>query len=198
MRRLTEPIPELEERTMHFRKQLLLLILFLFAVMLLMAPGASAQEEPVNVAPYRDGAVYEATTDQEVHIFWVWLALNPGLVHVYLDASHESYMLEGPSTSLSISDKTAEQYWSPVLEAPPELLGWECPRPLAAGSIFDYNLGYLAPGEYTLTYVRTLDYPVNDGLHICTIDGQPLADPPSLLDAGTNVSTLTITVSEPD
>lgn len=181
---------------MNVKKILLLLILLLLVAV--MVPGASAEEEPAQIAPYRDGAVYDVSTEQEVHIFWVWLALNPGLVNDYLDASHESYTLQGPGTSLAISDAEAAPHWSPILQAPPEMVGWECPRPLAAGSIFDYNLGYLSPGEYTLTFIRTLDRPVNDGLHVCTIGGEPLADAPSLFPAGTTVSTLTINVTAPD
>lgn len=183
---------------MLFRKRMVSLIIVALASMLVAVAGVRAQGEQANIAPIFDGAEYDVTTDQEVHIYWVWLALNCGLVNVYLNASHDRYTLNGPSGTLSISELEAEQIWSPIIEAPPAVVGWDCPRPLAAGSIFDHNLGHLEPGQYTLTLETTLDYPVSDGLHVCTIEGQPLADTPSLFAPGTTTSTVTINVAAPD
>ena len=139
--------------------------------------------------------MFEVRTDQEAHIFLAWLALNRGLVRDYLIASHESYTLAGNGETLVISATQTEQVYGPIIEAPPDVVGWECPRPLIAATVFDYNLGHLEPGMYTLTREVTYDRPVNDGLHVCTVAGQPLADPPSLYE-GTTVSTVTIHVAE--
>lgn len=180
---------------MKAKKHLLLLILLLLLATLTLTPSLSAHGEPVNILPYLDGAVYEIQTDQEAHILLGWIALNRGLIQDYLIASHESYTLVGNGETVVISEAETEQAYGPIIEAPPELVGFECPRPLVAGTILDYNLGHLEPGTYTLTRVATLDHPVNDGIHVCTIDGQPAANPPSLL-AGTTFSTVTINVAE--
>lgn len=180
---------------MKTRKHVLLLILLLLLATLTLTPSLSAHGEPVNILPYLDGAVYEIQTDQEAHIFLAWIALNRGLIQDYLIASHESYTLVGNGETIVISEAETEQVYGPIIEAPPDILGFECPRPAIVGAIFDYNLGHLEPGTYTLTRVVTLDHPVNDGLHVCTVEGQPVADTPSLF-AGTTVSTVTINVAE--
>lgn len=180
---------------MKTRKHLLLLTILLLLATLTLTPGISANGEPVNILPYIDGAVYEIRTDQEAHIFLAWVALSPGLVQEYLNASHESYTLVGNGETVAISDAETKQTYGPIIEAPPEILGLECPRPLVAGTIFDYTLGHLEPGTYTLTRTATLDHPVNDAFHVCTFAGQPAANTPSLYE-GTRVSTVTILVAE--
>jgi hypothetical protein len=169
--------------------------LLLLLATLTVIPSISAHGEPVNIFPYIDGAVYEIQTDQEAHIFLAWIALSPGLVQEYLNASHESYTLVGNGETVVVSEAEIEQAYGSIIQAPPEVVGVECPRPLVAGAILDYNLGHLQPGTYTLTRMVTLDHPVNDAFHVCTFAGQPAANTPSLFE-GTRVSTVTIIVAE--
>jgi hypothetical protein len=62
-------------------------------------------------------------------------------------------------------------------------------------NVWHYVPGSLPAGHYTLVETWTLDHPVNDAMHTCTIDGKPAAPPPSLYWPGVIISTVHIVVS---
>lgn len=174
---------------------------FVLAVLLLVAavltPSTQAQA-PVIVYPYVDGATYNANTSEPIILYWGWLATTPGLVRVYLNHSEETYLMTGPGVPpLDLDAAEAEVYWGPLVSGPPSVLGLECPMPNLWATFWEYDVGPLPQGVYTLVFTSTFNNPVNDGYHVCTFEGTniPAAPAPSLFRSGVLVATSTIIVS---
>jgi len=182
------------------RKMTFLVSLILLAALALGASATLAQSDVVYVYPFVDGATYNASLGQEIHLLWGWVATTKGLVRVYLQHSSETYTLYalsdlGNSEVWSLSNAQAEAYWGPVEVYPAEEAGVDCHKPTVAQSLWEYTLPPLEVGVYTLAFEAELSQPANDGFHTCTWLGtnDPAAPTPSLY-RGKSYATSTIIV----
>lgn len=144
-------------------------------------PSTSARE-PVVVFPYADGWTFDAHKNQDILVRWGWFAATQGLVNAYMEADHKDYTLMDAAGNvvLYISEEEAQQYFLEPFPLAPEEAGLECPMPQIWLQYWVYELGKLPAGTYTLQMRVRLDHPVNDGFHLCTEDGEPIVQPPSL------------------
>jgi hypothetical protein len=163
---------------------------------------AHAQEPTVWIWAADDGATYNVTTADVLGFNDGWAAAAPGLLKMYLKANHTSLVLTRDDTGeavFSLTDAQIAGMYAGIGYGPPDEVmweGWACPMHNLYYNVWHYVPGSLPAGSYTLVETSTLDHPVNDAMHTCTIDGDPIP-PPSLYWPGTTISALSIVVSEP-
>jgi hypothetical protein len=83
----------------------------------------------------------------------------------------------------------------PIEKLEDDTFGVNCPSGRVYRADFNWDLGQLAPGTYTLFFLHTISHPLADGMQACSDDttGQPL---PKILYSGTIIDTLaTITIT---
>jgi hypothetical protein len=173
-------------------------------VLLIVALGGSAahaQEPTVWIWAATDGKIHNVTTQDVIGFKDGWGASTPGLLKMFLKASHTSLVLKNADTGeviLSVTDdQIAEKYLGVAHGTPDELWGEgvACPMPYQWWDIWEYGYGRLPVGNYTLVETWTLDHPVNDATHPCTDNGGPFSSTPALYPAGTVIATVHIVVS---
>lgn len=149
------------------RKTMALLVSTLLTASI-MAPAASAQE-PAFVFAFDDGATYVVPEGTEIILGYGWAAKTKGQVRTYVAATRDSFHIQDAAggTVASISVDEAKAFWGPLFKVPTTLLGLSCKKAEFWASLWEYDLGTLPPGEYTLTATTTLTHPVNDGYHTC-------------------------------
>jgi hypothetical protein len=163
---------------------------------------AHAQEPTVWLWSGVDGSTFDdVKTTDVIGFIDGWGASTPGLVKMYLKANHTSLVLKNADTGevlLSVTDEQIAQNYLGLSFGTPEEVwgaGMVCPMPYQWYIVWQYGYGSLPAGRYTLVETWTLDHPVNDALHTCTVDGEPASPPPSLYSAGTVIFTSYIVVS---
>jgi len=162
---------------------------------------AHAQEPTKWIYAACDGCTYNVTTAHVLGFNDGWSAATPGLLKMYLKANHTWLVLTDDDTGevvFSLSDAQIAGMYGAVRYGPPDEVmwpGWACPMPKLYYNVWHYVPGSLPAGHYTLVETWTLDHPVNDAMHTCTIDGKPAAPPPSLYWPGVIISTVHIVVS---
>lgn len=178
-------------------------------VLLIVALGGSAahaQEPTVWIWAACDGCTYEVTTADVIVFNDGWAAGTPGLLKEYLKASHTSLVLTNDETheGFSLSDTQIAGLYGAIGHGPPDEVMWwpglACPMPNLYYNDWQYVVGSLPAGHYTLVETWTLGHPVNDVFHTCTApdeDGNivPITPPPSLYWPGTTIATVHIVVS---
>jgi hypothetical protein len=177
-----------------------LALLVVLVVLSFTSSSVLAGSEPTYILPWPDGRVFTVSSDADIYIYWYWLAKNVGLVRVYLDHTTETLTLlrEGsPTPVFSLSSEQVRQAYSPPSWTPPEWTFWDCGQLRFAFSRWEYHVGPLEEGTYTLVWTWDNEIPVNDGLHACrdAETGERLAAPPSLY-YGAGSSAVTIVVSD--
>lgn len=184
---------------MKKKVRLLFSILLILAAMFIVTTGVSAQEDPAIVFVFDDSEPVTVGTDQPVVLGHGWFATAPGQVNEFLTAHELEVVLKDASGNRvrALSNSELDMYWSEIYSTPLAPFPFiNCPMPNLWSADLFYPLGTLPAGQYTLETTETLTHAVNDGLHVCTLLGEPWAPTPSLYEAGTEHHTVTINVVE--
>jgi hypothetical protein len=174
----------------------LLLALSLLAVTVIAQPVA-ADDPPLRVFPWSDGRSVTANAGQDIQVAWAWSATSKGLVNEFLGATEHTLTLSGEGGTILYLPPVQYAQIFYVIPLPPALFGRECPMPMIYAAAWTLWLPDLAPGTYTLETRQVLRHAVNDGYHVCTVDGEPMKSPPSLYPARVEEATVTIEVLPP-
>lgn len=178
------------------RKLASVILLAALVAIALVAAIPAAADEPVYIFPF-EGGPYVVGADDEISLGWYWWATTPGLVNVYIKATEVNYALIDSSGQIvwSLSAKEAEGYWAEPF--PIDLSDFfDYPMPYIYISDWQYPLGKLPPGTYTLATEFTLMHPVNDGAHVLLdpVTGERVYPTPSIYLPGTTLGAVTIIV----
>ena len=184
------------------RKSMAVVASIVLLIVALSGGVAHAQDVPTRwIYAACDDCTINVTTADVLGFNDGWMASTPGLLKMYLKASHTWLVLTDDATGkavFSLSDAQIAGMYTGVGYGPPDEVmwpGWACPMPNLYYNVWNYVAGNLKAGSYTLVETWTLDHPVNDASHTCTIDGEPAASPPSLYGPWTIISTVHIVVS---
>jgi hypothetical protein len=137
-------------------------LLVLVAIAML-TMSALAQGEDVNVVPYRWDPGYTVYSDQNIILTAGWSACRRGAVQNFLTATNLSWSLNGEGLNLSGED--TNEYWSHLFTVPPVDTSSACmgaPLEEIWSTAWNYPIGQLPPGEYTVNFSWWLDHPVTD------------------------------------
>jgi hypothetical protein len=107
------------------------------------------------------GSEFEATSDENVVIFWRWRVCSPGQDQAFLRALNQNYHeLDGVALFTSFED--AQQYWGPIhlFEIREVCVG---NRDNVYVTFWEYDLGQLAVGTHYLHSIASLAHRVTDG-----------------------------------
>jgi hypothetical protein len=173
----------------------IMLLVVLLAVVFVTALPAAA-DEPVNVDPVVGGP-YLVSAEDNIHLYYWWWATTPGLVNVYLKGNETTYTLRDAANQIvwSLTAEAAEEYWSDIFKADFSDF-FDYPMPHLYASAWEYPLGQLESGTYTLTTEVTYTHTIADGGHVLRdpATGERLLPTPSIYPAGTYVFQITIIV----
>lgn len=175
------------------------IILLILATMFIVTTGVSAQEDPAIVFVFEEGEPVTVGTNQPIVLGHGWFATAPGQVNEFLTAHQLQVVLKDAAGNpvRTLSDSELDMYWSDIYSSPLDPFPFiDCPMPNLWSADLFYPLGTLPAGQYTLETTETLTHAVNDGLHVCTLLGEPWAPTPSLYEAGSEHFTVIINVVE--
>jgi hypothetical protein len=177
----------------------------LVTTMLLTSP-AQAQEPPplpptwVYTYP-GDGWVDHVKTNESIMMHWWWFAYSPGQVKEFLGAASDVYIITNADGSYKkvITADEARKYFTDPFPANPEVF-WNATTPngYSWASAWEYPLGRLPAGTYTVTFEETLRHTVNDGFHLFRDyeTGERMYPVPDIYLPGKYINISTIIVTE--
>ena len=142
-------------------KKLVAVFILICLAITLMHATAFAQDGEVTIVPYRwdNSTVY---SDQFIYLHAGWGACRLGAIQAFRSATHISWTLEKAGEVVN-NDEATRQFWGsihPITPQPDICLG-NTPESILAIS-WDYPLGQLEAGDYSLHFVWWLDHPVTD------------------------------------
>lgn len=184
------------------RKNIFRLVIMTLLVMSFLLPSpAIAQEcEPYYISPISDYTADGVKACQDVIMFWGWIAIAPGLVREFTNVAQDTYTLKDSNGVIVgiVNPDEAEQYWTQPYAIDPIIYGLDAPMPKMWEADWEFSLGRLQPGTYTLHRITVLTHPVNDGTHV-VIDlatGEKFLPLPGLYRGLLSDTTVTIVVTE--
>ena len=159
-------------------KKIKLVFVGIFILVILLTSTVSAEEHIYRyIFPLGDGWEYDdVSTDEFIVLNYSWATISPGLVNAYIKRAEQSFTLTGLGyPSLSVAPEEAKLLWGAIF--PFDLTPyphWQCP-PVKSGAVanWQYEIGYLEEGVYTLQFDRILEPPITDA---CDGDGDGRPD----------------------
>lgn len=152
-------------------KKLIVASILVCLVITLVYSAALAQSENFYIKPYK-GENQTIYSDQPIILFARWGACHYGLIQDFLTATNMSWTLYKGSEVIQ-SDTDTDQYWGPIEQITPgnaKCMGMT-PETIPI-TYWNFPIGRLDAGEYTLHFTWWLDHPVTD-LGDFDDDGRP-------------------------
>ena len=144
------------------KKLLLSISIAAVLALTLIMPAAGAEADPVRIkVDGSTGAEFEVTGDQNVVIYWRWGVCSRGQAQAFLQAVNQNYHeLDGEALFTSVAE--ANQYWGPIQ---PFGNGEGCigNKTTYWATLWEYDLGQLAPGTYELHSIAAVAHRLTDG-----------------------------------
>lgn len=161
-----------------FRRSMTVLVTLVLSLALAV-PTVSAQEtDSAYVYPCADGETFTLEADQEIVLFCGWFATSKGLLESFLTGHGGTYELtSGGQKVWSMDPEGVAAHWSSPYPVPAADLGLECVHEDVWVTGWEFALGTLEPGTYTLVSDEWLTHPVNDGVHTCSSGGERVSAP---------------------
>ncbi len=145
-----------------------------------------AADEPVFVDPAYE-ITYTVSAGDNIHLYYWWWATTPGLVNVYLKGNETTYTLRDANDQIvwSLAAEEAEKYWSEIFKTDFSDF-FDYPMPYMYASAWEYPLGQLSPGTYSLTTDMFFTHAVTDGAHVIRDPetGERISPTPSIFPKG--------------
>ncbi len=164
----------------------IILLIALVAIALVAAMPATA-DEPVNIDPIVGGP-YAVSANDNIHLYYWFWAMAPGHVNAYIKRNETTYTLRDANDQIvwSLTAEEAEQYWSEIFKADFSDF-FDYPMPYVYASAWEYPLGQLATGTYSLTSEILFTRTVTDGAHVIRDPetGERIFPTPSIFPKGT-------------
>lgn len=172
----------------------------LFAALLVVSIVAAipaAANEPEYIDPVVGGP-YDVSVEDDIHLYYWWWATTPGLVNVYIKGNETTYTLRNAENQIvwSLTAEEAEEYWSETFQADFSD-AFDYPMPYMYATAWEYPLGQLAAGQYTLTTEIVYTHKITDGAHVIRDieTGERILPTPSIYPPGTYEFQVTIFVN---
>jgi hypothetical protein len=145
----------------------------------LFVPPVAAQDgEAAVVYPCADGETFTVEEGQPIVLFCGWFATSKGLLVDFRTAHVGTYVLmSGGQETWSLGAGEVAAHWSAPYQFSAAGLGLACVHEDVWVTGWEFQLGTLDPGTYTLVSDEWLTHPVNDGAHTCSFDGERIPAP---------------------
>jgi hypothetical protein len=161
------------------------------------APTVSAEDDPAWTPYCLNGIEIAAEPGQDLLVACGWGATTKGLMQMYINADLKSHTLTDASGHVvwSIGPEEGAAYWDTPTKGSASDAGLDCKGGSLWGATWRYIVPGLPAGTYTLTTDEVFKFPVNDGFHTCSYEGEPVSGTPSLYREGPPQSVVTIVVA---
>jgi hypothetical protein len=147
------------------------LLIMLALVLLLLVPSTAtlAKKDSVFVYPQYGGEATVSSTD-EVVVQLGWIACSKGLVSDFIESADHVVYLDGDSIDKAFKQEAS--YWSTPVET--DTFASHCVWDVDNTWItyWEYSIGKLKPGDYSLALEQWFTFPVIDGLDILLPNGE--------------------------
>lgn len=149
------------------------MILALVLLLLIPSTVTLAKNDPVYINPQFGGEITVSSTD-EVIIEWLWFACSKGLVNDFLDSANIGLFIN--EVMVDKAYKQSNSYWSTRTKTSvdedifAEHCVWDVDSSWSVN--WEYSLGKLDPGSYSINTIVDFSFPVIDGLDVYPTYGE--------------------------